>query len=141
MSKKYLILLLFLVYVILLFAMAIRFDDRDQQLASGRFLSGLAESVSLLFRYIAFSIMTSSAFLFCVNYFKKGPLSYILLAPLFFIGVAFVIGLIISFFLWISRLEDDVNIYQKMFLISTTSTTVITIWLIGDKTRLKKESS
>lgn len=140
MPKRYLTLLLFFLYVALLFILSVRFDDRDRQLASGRFFSGFGESLSLLIRYTAFAIVTSSAFLICVNYFKTGSsLSFTLSAPLFFIGVAFIVGLIISFFLWISRLENDISIFQKLFLISTITTALITLWLFGNLITKKKK--
>ena len=62
MKKRYLVLLLFFVYVTLLFVLAGQFETRDSNLISKGFAINLGEGLSLFFRYIAISFLSSSAF-------------------------------------------------------------------------------
>lgn len=133
MKKRYLVLLLFFVYVVLLLVLAGQYEIRDQNSIGKGFATSIGEGLGLFFRYITISFFSSSAFLI-LAYFIQNKLSFlfILLAPFLNVAVAFVVGLLLSFILWISQLEDAISVYQKVFIIATISTIGTTLWLLGD---------
>jgi len=65
-------------------------------------------------------------------------LFFILLAPFLNVAVAFVVGLLVSFILWITQLEDAISVFQKVFIIATISTIGTTLWLLGDMFKKRK---
>lgn len=140
MRKRYLVLLLFFVYVTLLLVLAGQYEIREQSSIGKGFFSSLGESLGLFFRYITISFLSSSAFLILAYFIhKKLSFLFILLASFLNVTVGFVVGLLLSFILWITQLEDEVSIYQKVFIIATISTITTTLWLLVDVFKSKTE--
>jgi hypothetical protein len=140
MKKRYIVLLLFVVYVTLLLVLAGQYEIREQNYVGKGFLSGFGKSLGLFFRYIAISFLSSSAFLI-LAYFIHNKLSFffILLAPFLNVGVAIAVGLLMSFILWVTQLEDAISVFQKVFIIATISTIGTTLWLLGDMFKSENE--
>lgn len=139
-KKRHIVLLLFFGYVILLFALADQFEFRDQNLIGKGFATRFGEGLGLFFRYIIISFLSSSTFLI-LAFFLHNRLSivFILLAPFLNIAVAFVVGLLLDFILWLAQLGEVISIFQKIFIIATVSTIVTTLWLLGDMFKIENE--
>jgi hypothetical protein len=70
---------------------------------------------------------------------NKLPSVFILLAPFLNVAVAFVVGLLLDFMLWLTQLEGVISVFQKIFIIATISTIGTTLWLLGDMFKSETE--
>jgi hypothetical protein len=113
--------------------LASQYEIREQNSTAKGFLIGFSESLGLVFRYITISFLAISSFLI-VAYAIHNKLSFlfILLVPFLNVAVAFIMGLTLSFVLWITQLDENVSIFEKGFMIATISMIGTTVWLLGD---------
>jgi len=131
MRKKYLILFIYFIYVTLLFMVSAHNDFVEEEMISRSFNS--FDSLDLLFRFIAIAFIVSSIFLiiaFIIH--KRVSFSFIILAPFLNLLLAVIIGILVGFVLWITDLEYSISDFQRTFIIATFSTTITTLWLLGD---------
>ena len=129
MKKEHIVFILFFVYVIMLLMLAGQFEIHEQNSMHRGLLSGW----NMLFRYVTISFLSSAAFLI-IAYFIHNKLSvlFILLAPFLNVATAFAVGLLLNLIFWVTQLEEAISDFQKIFLISTISTLITTLWLLGD---------
>jgi uncharacterized membrane protein len=140
MKKRHLVLILFFVYAIFLLALAGQYETDAQNSIVNGFFNSFSESLGLVFRYITISFLSSSAYLIFA-YLIQNKLSFlfVLLAPFLNVAVAFVVGVLLSFVLWITQLEEVISIFQKVFIIATISTLGTTLWLLRDMFKTETE--
>jgi hypothetical protein len=142
MKKRYLLLLLFSVYVTLLFFLANQYEIREQNSTAKGFSIGFGESLGLIFRYITISLLASCSFLILAYaIYNKLSFLFILLIPFLNVAVAFIVGLTLNFVLWITQLDETVNIFQKVLTIATISTIGTTLWLLGHMFKMKQKNN
>lgn len=127
MKKKILITGLFVVYVLLLFAVAKHYENVDNSYAPE--LSNIGKGIRHLFLYILIASISSLSFsLIVVMVYRKATIQAILQIIFGFLLSVAVVALFSNFVFWITQLEDDVNLFMKLFLVAVASTLLNAVW-------------
>lgn len=127
MKKKILITGLFVVYVIVLFIVAKHYKKVDDIYAPG--WSNIGKGIRLQLLFILISLVGSFGIsIIAAAVYASLNLLTVLRITFGFILVATAVMLFSNFIFWITRLEDDVSPFIKIFTIATISTAINTIW-------------
>jgi hypothetical protein len=75
-------------------------------------------------------------------HFVYGKLNtaFIFFAPFLHLITSLLVYLAADFILWISRLHPFISDFQKGFLITSISSTIIVIWFFGDVFKTKRSN-
>jgi hypothetical protein len=140
MTRKHIVIVVYLIYVLFLFGMASYYQYLDGLPSDDGFFSGFARGLRYA-RNFFFCCLFGSWIFFTTIYFvhRKLNFAFIFCVPLLLFMVGLLVYLVGDFILWISQLHTLISEFQKTFLITSISSTLIMIWFFGDL--FKKSSS
>lgn len=139
MKKKYVVIVLYSIYVLFLFVMATYYQYLDELPAGPGFFSGFGRSLEYARNFFLCCLFSSWAF-FIVLYlaYRRIGIAFIFYIPFLLFLVGLIVFVAADFILWISQLRPLISEFQKAFLITSISSTLLMVWFFGEVFKKKE---
>jgi hypothetical protein len=99
----------------------------------GRFFSTFGRNLGYARNFFFLSLFSTWIFLSVLHFvYRKLNTAFIFFAPFLHLMTSLLVYLAADFILWISQLHPFISDFQKGFLITSISSTIIMLWFFGD---------
>jgi hypothetical protein len=112
------------------------------ELPQDGFFNGFVKGLEYARNFFVCCLFGTWVFFTAIHFiYRKLSVAFVFLVPLLHFGVSLLVYLIADFILWISQLRPLTSYYQKGFLITSISSTIIMIWFFGDVFKTNRSNS
>jgi hypothetical protein len=141
-KKKHFIIAVYTIYVLFLFVMASYYQYLDELPPGRGFFNGFLKGLEYASNFFLCCLFGTWLFFTAIHFIhRKLSVAFVFLVPLLHFMVSLLVYLTADFILWISQLRPFTSDFQKGFLITSVSSTIIMIWFLGDVFETRSNSN